>query len=73
MSSTLCSLTSSLAAGGMLAAVIMTPVDVCKTRIMTGTGAEYISLPQTFVKVLACVSPPRCPASVPRSICLRSP
>lgn len=40
-------------AGGMLAAVIMTPVDVCKTRIMTGTGGEYTNLAQTFVKVLA--------------------
>jgi solute carrier family 25 S-adenosylmethionine transporter 26 len=39
-------------AGGMLSAVIMTPIDVCKTRIMTGTGGEYINLPQTFVKVL---------------------
>lgn len=37
----------------MLAAVIMTPVDVCKTRIMTGTGGEYVNLAQTFVKVLA--------------------
>jgi hypothetical protein len=41
--------------GGMLAAVIMTPVDVVKTRIMTGTGGEYTSIPQTLMKIVRCV------------------
>jgi hypothetical protein len=39
--------------GGMLAAVIMTPVDVVKTRIMTGTAGEYVGIPQTFMKIIA--------------------
>lgn len=39
--------------GGMLAAIIMTPVDVVKTRLMTSTTGEYTSILQTVGKIVS--------------------
>lgn len=38
--------------GGMLAAIIMTPVDVVKTRLMTSTTGEYTGIAQTVAKII---------------------